>query len=101
MDRRVNLHKILVKTLGSKNVFFDPPEGFKLSYPCIVYNLGGHYERPADNRSYILMKRYDLTYITQKADDPMVDILEELPYCSLNRAFTTSNLHHYAYTIFY
>ena len=101
MGRRVDLHHILEDTLGSKNVYFEPPESFKLTYPCIVYYLNGHYERPADNNQYNLKKQYSMTYITQKADDDMVDKLERLRYCGLIRPYTASNLHHYAYTIFY
>ena len=101
MGRRADLHHILEATLGSKNVYFEPPESFKLSYPCIVYNLEGHGEKMADNDQYNLMKRYAMTYITKKADDPMVDSLERIKYCSLSRAFVAANLHHYAFTIFY
>lgn len=101
MGRRADLHHILENTLGSRNVYFEPPESFKLTYPCIVYSLDGHFERPADNTQYSLVKRYTLTYITQKADDPMVDKIEALQYCSLNRPFMSANLRHYAYTIFY
>lgn len=101
MGRRADLHHILEAVLGSKNVYFDPPESFKLSYPCIVYSMNAHHERMADNEQYNLAKRYSLIYITQKADDPMVDKIELLQYCSLNQSYTSSNLHHYAYTIYY
>jgi hypothetical protein len=101
MGRRVDLHKILVNTLGSRNVYYDPPESKKLSYPCIVYSLEGHYERNADNQSYTLVKRYGMTYITEDSDDPMVDKLEALKFCSLNRPYTAGDLHHFSYTIFY
>lgn len=102
MDRRIKLHHLLEKILGSKNVYYDPPEDFKLTYPCIVYFQENNAEWHADNRQYHRAKRYSLTYITRKADDPMVDqIDEQLLYCSLNRSFTTSNLHHHAYTLFY
>lgn len=100
-NRRADLHHILEGVLGSKNVYFDPPEDFKLKYPCIVYSLEGHAERLADNKQYNLMRRYRMVYITQRADDPTVDALDELQYCSLSQAYVSSNLRHYAYTIFY
>lgn len=101
MDRRVELHHILENTLGTKNVFFEPPESFKLTYPCIVYYLSGHNERRADNDQYTLIKHYTMVYITQKADDAMIDKLEKLKFCSLNHPYVSSNLHHYAYNLYY
>lgn len=102
MGRRVDLHHILEKILGSKNVYFEPPESFKLTYPCIVYFFNGHYERMADNEQYNLRKQYSLTYITPKADDDeVVDKLERLRYCSLSRPYVNNNLHHYAFNLYY
>ena len=98
---RVELDKLLRTTLGSTNVYFDPPESFKLKYPCIVYSLGSHFERKADNKTYNGLKRYSLTYVTRDADDPMVDTLEEMEYCHLNRPFVADGLFHYAYDIYF
>ena len=97
----MELDRILRTTLGTTNVYFDPPESIKIKYPCIVYSLGGISQRKADNQTYIGLKRYGLTYITQEADDPMVDTLEELDYCHLNRPYTSNGLFHYAYDIYF
>ena len=98
---RVELDRILRTTLGTANVYFDPPESFKLKYPCIVYGLGAHVERFSENAVYSRMKRYNLTYITKDADDPMVETLEDLEYCHLNRPYTSDGLFHYAYDLFF
>lgn len=98
---RVELDRILRKTLGSSNVYFDPPESFKLKYPCIIYSLGGHSETFADNAQYYGMKRYSLLYVTQNADDPMAETLDELQYCRLTRPYTSDGLFHYAYEIYF
>ena len=98
---RIELDKILRSTLGSANVYFDPPESFKLNYPCIVYSLGGHSEVFADDNRYYMMKRYTLTYITRNADDPMVEKLDGLKYCRLSRPYTADGLFHYAYDIYF
>jgi len=98
---RVELDRILRSTLGSSNVYFDPPESFKLKYPCIVYSLAGNSEVFADDSQYYRMKRYSLLYITQNADDPMVDTLDDLKYCRLNRPYTSDGLFHYAYDIYF
>ena len=98
---RVELDRILRETLGTTNVYYDPPESFKLKYPCIVYSLGGHTEVFADDSKYYRMKRYDMIYITKDADDPMVDTLDDLRYCRLSRPYTSDGLYHYAYDIYF
>ena len=41
-NRRLKLQKLLEDILEAngkaKNVYYQPPEGIKISYPCIVYN---------------------------------------------------------------
>lgn len=98
---RVELHHQLEAILGSKNVYYDPPESFKLKYPCIVYSLEGFADSYADNETYRRMRRYTMTYITSKAEDPIAEKLADIRYCTLNRPFVTSDLYHFAYTIFY
>lgn len=98
---RVELHHKLVSMLGSNNVYFDPPENFKLQYPCIVYYLEGLADSSADNQVYRRMRRYSLTYITPIAEDPFAEELADIRYCTLNRPYTVSDLYHWAYTLFY
>lgn len=98
---RVELDNLLRTTLGSTNVYFDPPESFKLKYPCIVYSLSAHIERFSDDSLYNRMKRYTLLYITKDADDPMVETLEDLKYCHLSRPYMADGLFHYAYDIYF
>ena len=98
---RVELDRILRTTLGSTNVYFDPPESFKLKYPCIVYSFDGHNEVFAENNIYYDMKRYSIIYITKEADDPMPDTLDGLKYCRLSRPYTSDGLFHYAYEIYF
>lgn len=100
MDRRIELHHRLEEALGSRNVYFQPPETLKLKYPCIVYSLESATDAHADNSLYRRMKRYTLTYITKDPDDPKLDTIDNLRYCSMNRGFVSDNLYHFVYTIF-
>lgn len=100
-NRRIELDAMLRTMLGSTNVYYDPPEGFKLKYPCIVYNLSGNTDTHAEDNYYRRMKRYTLRYITRNADDPMVDTIENLRYCSLIQPYTADGLFHYAYQIYF
>ena len=47
--KRTDLHEILKEILGSDNVYFQPPESYKMEYPCIVYERSALTTRFADN----------------------------------------------------
>ena len=98
---RVELDSILRTTLGSTNVYFDPPESFKLKYPCIVYSYNANIDWHAENARYIKLRRYTIIYITKNADDDMVDTLENLEFCHLNRVYNADGLWHYAFDIYF
>ena len=58
MRSRLELHDILVEILGSRCVYFQPPEKVKMNYPCIVYELSKIKSTMADNKRYLNTKRY-------------------------------------------
>lgn len=100
MSRRVQLHRKLESVLGTRNVYFQPPTGLKLSFPCIVYHLDMAHDMHADNKIYRRLYRYSLTYITKDPDDPKRDAIDDLQYCAFNRFFVSDNLNHFVYTIY-
>jgi hypothetical protein len=99
--RRTELQRKLEALLGSRNVYFQPPTGTKLNYPAIVYKLATANDVHADNKIYRRLYRYSLTYITKNPDDPMTDKIDDMQYCSFDTAFSSDNLNHYVYTIWY
>ena len=87
---------------GKTNLYFDPPEGTKLNYPCIVYKLAKGETLFASNKPYIFTRAYDVTYMTKDANDPNVDkIAYGMPMCELTTSFVTENMHHHQYRIYY
>ena len=100
-QRRPELNALLCELLGSKNVYYQPPTGTELQYSCIVYNLDAANDTHANNHIYRRLYRYSLTYITKDPDDPMRDRIDDLQYCRFDRYFSTDNLNHYVYTIYY
>lgn len=98
---RKELHQILVDSLGSKYVYFQPPESIKLTYPCIVYRRTGSYNKHADDDIYRHSKVYEGILITKDPDSDVPDKLEKLRYCSLERVYTADNLNHYAFKIYF
>lgn len=100
-QRRTELDRIFREMVGPDHVYFQPPTGQKMQYPCIVYNLADQVDTHANNRVYRRLYRYTVTYITKNPDDTMRDELDDLPYCSFDRFFASDNLNHYVYTIYY
>lgn len=99
-QRRVELHHKLEGVLGSKNVYFQPPTGLKMNFPCVVYNLSDANDVHADDKIYRRLYRYTMTYITKDPDDPKRDSFDDMQYCSFDRFFVSDNLNHYVYTIY-
>lgn len=102
MGTRLELHEELVKMLGSKNVYFQPPESVKFTYPCIIYNLSDIYKDRADNLAYNTTRRYSVMFITKDPDDDLIDkFVQDFKYCRFDRYYTSDNLNHYTYDLFY
>jgi len=101
MERRLELQKLLTDILGSRNVYFQPPETIRMSYPCIVYALDDIDINYADNTSYTRIKRYKITLIDKDPDSTFVDsLLSELP-TSFNRFYTADNLNHWVFLLYF
>lgn len=97
---RIELQEALEEFLGSRNVYYQPPESIKLKYPCIIYELGNIDKVPADNIAYLKHKRYTLTLIHQDADSDLPDkLLDHFQYISFDRPYKADNLYHEVFTL--
>ena len=101
MGTRLDLHETFCSILGSRNVYFQPPETIKMNYPCIVYERASNDTRFADNRPYKSIRRYTATIIDKNPDSQLPDKLGELSLCRLNRVYTADNLNHYVFDIYF
>lgn len=101
MSQRLKLQTILENILSSKNVYFQPPESIKLHYPAIVYNLDYIKSQYGDNIPYLHKDRYSITLITHDPDNETRHKLLDLPMCSFERFFTSENLNHYVYNLYF
>jgi len=82
------------------NVYFQPPNGTKLKYPCIIYDLDSIDKRNADNAAYTLNDRYSIQYITRDPDDDVKYKIIQMRYCSAGKFFISENLYHYNFSIY-
>ena len=103
MNKRHEFNALLVKILGNEDrVYFQPPEGLKMEYPCIRYSRYDLDVKNADNVSYLKTQCYQVIYIDKKPDNEIVDkILETFPMASFDRHYRADNLNHDIFTVYY
>ena len=92
---------VFEELLGNRNVYFQPPESVKLDYPCIIYERSGIRNNSANNKLYLKHKSYTVTFISEDPDSEIPDKLLELPYCGFDRHFTSDNLNHDVFTLYF
>ena len=100
MSTRLDLDKTLRDILGSSNVYFQPPESLKMRYPCIRYSLYDIRNGHADNFPFLSNNAYQLILIDPDPDNPYVDKIKMLKWCSFDRYYAADNLNHYVFTIY-
>ena len=101
MASRLDLHEILCSILGSRNVYFQPPESIKLKYDCIIYSRKNINNVFADNSVYRQHDSYEVIIIYEDPDSEIPRKLSLLPMCSFDRHYTSDNLNHDVFTLYY
>src|SRR5699024_8033641 len=91
MSRRLELHELLKEMFGSDNVYYQPPESLKISYPAIIYSKSTINKRMANDSAYNLNTRYEVIVVDKRPDNPVIEELLTLPYCSYDRHYTSDN----------
>lgn len=104
---RIMLHNLLSQVMESinsewkNNLYFQPPETIHMNYPCIVYSINDFRTTFADNNPYFHCKRYTVTVIDRNPDSLIPDSVAQLPMCKFDRHFTSDNLHHNVFNLYY
>lgn len=101
MNRREELHEILCEALGSRNVYFQPPESIKMKYPAIVYSRNDIDNSFANDSVYMQSLAYSVTVIDSDPDSEIVAKVSRLPRCQYDRHYKADNLNHDMFTIYY
>lgn len=101
MASRPYLHTRLEELLGTRNVYFQPPESIKMNYPAIVYALEDIENAHADDGVYLSYKRYSVTVIDKNPDSTFVDMVAALPTCQFNRHYNSENLNHWNFSLYF
>lgn len=100
-DRRLKLSRSLHEIFDHPdNIYFDPPESKKLDFPAIIYIRRRVNTVRADNTSYLIYDRYQLTYIHKDKDSEFIEKLLKLPNCAHDDEFKKNDMYHDVFTIY-
>lgn len=102
MASRLSLHEELCKVLGTRYVYFQPPESLKLDYPCVIYSRSSPRKHNANDKLYMSTNRYEGTVIDYDPDSKIPDkIVNHFPMCTLDRSYISDKLNHFTFTLYY
>ena len=101
MATRIDLQNVLEELLGSRNVYYQPPESLKMSYPAIVYSRKTIDNSYANDSVYKQNYAYELTVIDKNPDSEIVNKVSKLSTCRFDRHFKSDNLNHDVFTLYY
>lgn len=101
MASRLNLQTELETILGSRNVYYQPPESVKMKYPAIVYSRKNIDNIFADDTVYTQNHAYELTVIDPNPDSEIVMKVSRLPACTFDRHYIADNLNHDVFRLYY
>lgn len=101
MAKRADLDTLFEKILGSKNVYYDPPESVKMQYDAIRYKRRKIENTFANDKPYIQNDSYEVTAIYRRADSELPRKLSLLPKCTHDRHYKSNNLHHDVFILYW
>lgn len=99
MESRLELQTLLEEILESQNVYYQPPESVKMSYPAIIYSLKNIKNNFANNSVYSQYTEYEITVIDTDPDSEIVSKISKLPMCRFDRSYPSDNLYHTVFTL--
>lgn len=106
MTRRLEFHEVLCSIInmndsGDRHVYFQPPESLKIKYPAIIYSRDNIENDFANNNVYMQNNRYQVIVIDKNPDSEIVEKVSKLPRCSFDRHYTSDNLNHDSFIIYF
>lgn len=101
MENQARLQTTLETLLGSRNVYYQPPESLKMKYPAIRYSKSRPDVKHANNIKYINKECYEIIVIDILPDNNVIKDILSLPYSSYDRHYTSDNLNHDVITLYF
>lgn len=77
------------------------PGFVRMNYPAIVYSRSNIENRHADDDVYMQAYFYEVIVIDEDPDSEVVENISKLPGCRFDRHYTSDNLNHDVFTLYY
>lgn len=101
MANRLSLQTLFEELLGSRNVYYDPPESVKMHYDAIRYSRINIVNTHANDSVYMQDDCYEVIAIYRDPDSELPRKISRLPKCAFDRHYVADNLHHDVFTLYY
>lgn len=101
MGTRLEFQTLLEGFGNGVTVYFQPPPDVQMVYPAIVYNRDYLTNEFADNIPYKGTIRYQVTLIDANPDSPLHSLLMAMPMMRFVRHYTSANLNHDIYDVYF
>lgn len=98
-EDRMILGSFLENILGTKNIYFQPPDNIQINYPCIIFERTDVDSKKANNSVFIQQYRYKILVISKNPDELVLNKLSNIPNCSYEQHYIMNNLHHDVYSL--
>lgn len=101
MASRLELHEKLVNILGTRYVYFQPPESIKMKYPAIVYERSDIPNKFANDEVYLQTIKYKVTVVDKDPDSEVVERMSKFKTARFEKHYVVDGLNHDTFTIYY
>ena len=101
MASRIELHEKLVSVLGTRYVYFQPPESVKMKYPAIVYERSDIPNKFANDDVYLQTIKYKVTVVDRDPDSEVVERMSKFKTARFEKHYVVDGLNHDTFTIYY
>ena len=99
MFNRIKLQTLLENLLGSRNVYWQPPENLKMNYPAIVYSRDSVNNTRANDRLYFQQFPYTGVVITKDPEIEVIEKLSKMNNVGMSKPYVMDGLHHIPFSI--
>lgn len=99
-QKRLRLHNKLKSVSGLNNLYYSPPEGMRMKFPCIVYDLAGSPTSHADNLPYARNLEWTIKIFDEDPDSPIASIFFEQPKCRFDRTISADGMIQFIFTLY-
>lgn len=99
-NSREQLQKIL-EDLSGVNVYFQPPQSIRISYPAIIYSLSNISHTNANNNTYTIEHEYKIVLVDKNPDSKTIEKLMTLPRIRFADQYVKDGLYYNSFYIYY